>query len=55
MSKTLLEELKDARIANEPAYVSFYNNGKIGIDKHSVNDRMTPFCLEDMIRTIRYS
>lgn len=54
MEKTLLEKLKEARISNEPAYVSFFNNGEVRIDKSIANKRMTEYYLDDTIGSINY-
>ena len=55
MDKTLLEQLKDAKVSNELAYVSFFNNGKVREDERLVNKRMDDFYLDDTIKDINYT
>ena len=52
--RTLLEELKDASVSNDEAYVSFFNNGEVRVDKNIVTDRMTEFYQDDFISSIKF-
>lgn len=52
--RTLLEELKEASVSNDEAYVSFFNNGEVRTDKNIVTDRMNSFYQDDFIGTIKY-
>lgn len=52
--KTLFEELKDASVSNEKAYVSYCNNGEIKTDNKIVTEKMTSFYLDDFIGTIKF-
>ncbi len=54
MEKTLLEQLKDARISNEPAYVSFFNNGNTRVDERIAKKRMDYYSREDTLRYFKY-
>ena len=52
--KTLLEELKEASVSNEKAYVSYFNNGLVRTDNKIETERMSNFYQEDFIRTIKF-
>lgn len=52
--KTLLEELKEASISNEEAYVSYFNTGDIRKDDRIVTERMNGFYQNDFINTIKF-
>lgn len=52
MDKTLLEELKEARISNEDAYVIFFNNGKSEVEKRCCEQNMNEYAQEYSIRRI---
>ena len=52
--RTLLEELKQASVSKEKAYVSFYNDGEVMEDDRIVTDRMNSFYQDDFIDTIKY-
>ena len=52
MNKTLLEELKEAKISNEDAYVIFFNNGKSIMEKRNCEQNMNEYALENSIRRI---
>ncbi len=54
MNKTLLEELKEARVSNEPAYVCFFNTGKVSVEERSSDQRMNEFEQDDTIRSFKY-
>ena len=54
LEKSFLEELKEASVSNEPAYVEFFNNKKVRRETKRANDRMTPYYLDDTIGTIKY-
>ena len=52
MKKTLLEELKDARLSREPKYVSFFNDKTISVDNYGEKRRMEDYYLDSTIRDI---
>ena len=52
--KTLLEELKEASVSNEQAYVSYCNNGEVRTDNKIVTNKMDSFYLDDFIGTIKF-
>lgn len=54
LDKTWLEELKEASISNEPAYVEFYNNGKVRREEHLVDKRMDYLGQDETLRSIRF-
>ncbi len=52
--KTLLEELQEASVSNDDAYVSFFNNGEVRTDKNIVTERMNSFYQDDFIGTVKF-
>ncbi len=54
LEKKLIDELKDASVSNEPAYVEFYNNKKVRREEKRANERLDPYDLDDTIGSIRY-
>ena len=54
LDKSLLEELKEASISHDPAYVEFYNNGKVRKEEQSANGRMSNYDQDETIRRIKF-
>lgn len=54
MGKSLLEELQDARVSNDPAYVEFYNTGEVRREERGADNRMTYLEQDDTIRGINF-
>ena len=52
--KTLLEELKEASVSNEEAYVCYFNNGEVKTEERIVTERMNDFYKDDFIDRIKF-
>ena len=55
MEKTIIEKLRDAKVSNEPAYVSFFNTGEVREDPRIAEKNMDNYSLDDTIRTLSYT
>ncbi len=54
MNKSLLEELKEASVSNEEAYVEFFNNGEVRRIKRSADKRMNQEEQDATLRRMNY-